>query len=189
MSQPPITGWVPRPTGSQPWDSQIPRDNRYYITMFGGGRDAQNSACSWASLGDRSIPRSQTSPSQAWCDGTWWYIADTQRFGCGGKVRITNPENGKSCVAIAADIGPNISVERSAGGPVIDASPLVLRHLFGRNSYGWSDRVVVVAEVVGRGTPVGPYESTGGMTALTAGALIAMAGGALWWLARNAKGR
>jgi hypothetical protein len=96
----------------------IPPDNVYYITTFGEGPDNQTMACG------------------AYADGTWLYIADSWRFGCGAKVKLTNPRNGRWCVTQVADVGPNICVERAAGRPIIDASPVITRELFGRSSAG-----------------------------------------------------
>lgn len=165
----PITGWVPgtRLTAGGA-DAKIPDDHRYYITTFGGGADTQNVACGGPIA-----------------DGSWYYLADKDRFRCGTHVRITDPASGRSVVAKVADVGPARWVERNAGGPIIDASPLVLRYLFGR-MYGWSDRVVVIAESVDPSTPLGPSSGQGpGPSVLTAVTLIAMAAGAWWWLGRR----
>lgn len=163
-----ITGWTPGPLTRGGGDAKIPDDHRYYITTFGGGADAQGVACGG--------PRA---------DGTWYYLADKDRFGCGTHVRITDPVSGRSAVAKAVDIGPAQWVERNAGGPIIDASPLVLQHLFGHDSYGWSDRVVVIAEPVDASVPLGPSQTETGSSVVTAAVLIAMAAGAWWWLSRR----
>ncbi len=125
------------PTRGEIAGRNIPADNLYYITTFGGGSDAQPMACG---------PRA---------DGRWLYIADSWRFGCRARVRVTNPQTGRWCVAEVADVGPNICVERAAGKAIIDASPVITRELFGRGAVGWSDRVVVRTEVVARSTPMG----------------------------------
>jgi hypothetical protein len=115
----------------------IPADNTYYLTSFGGGVDTQRMACTGTA------------------DGRWMYIADAWRFGCRAKVRVTNPRTGRWCVAQVADVGPNVCVEQAAGRPIIDASPVITRELFGRSSAGWSDRIVVHAEMVPTATPLG----------------------------------
>lgn len=123
----------------------IPPDNVYYATSFGIGPDNGPMACG------------------GYADGRWLYIADSWRFGCGARVKLTNPRNGRWCVAQVADVGPNICVERAAGRPIIDASPVVTRELYGRTGVGWSDRVPIVAERVAAGTPLGcggPADST-----------------------------
>jgi len=124
------------PTRGEIAGRDIPADNLYYITTFGGGRDNQRMACS------------------GYADGRWLYIADAWRFGCGARVKITNPRTGRWCVTRVADVGPNICVERAARKPIIDASPVVTRELFGVGSAGWSDRIVVRAEVVPSSTPL-----------------------------------
>lgn len=135
-----VVGGYDCPQTGETASSDIPSDHRYFITMFGGGSDAQNVACT-------GMPRA---------DGTWYYVADRQRFGCGTKLRISNPATGTSVIAQVADYGPNICVEQAAGGPIIDASPLVVQALFGVSSYGWEDRKAVIADVVDPSTPLGP---------------------------------
>lgn len=115
----------------------IPSDNLYYITTFGGGVEVGTMACGGIA------------------DGRWMYIADSWRFGCRAKVRLTNPRTGRWCVAQVADVGPNICVERAARKPIIDASPVLTRELYNRSGVGWSDRVEVRAELVASSTPLG----------------------------------
>jgi hypothetical protein len=114
-----------------------PADRQYYITTFGGGSDTQRMSCAGTA------------------DGRWLYIADAWRFGCGARVKVTNPRTGRWCVTQVADIGPNICVERAAGKPVIDASPAITRELFGAGAVGWSQRMLVLAEAVAAGTALG----------------------------------
>ncbi len=115
----------------------IPSDNMYYITTFGGGVEVGTMACGGVA------------------DGRWMYIADSWRFGCRAKVRLTNPRTGRWCVAQVADVGPNICVEQAARKPIIDASPVLTRELYNRSGVGWSDRVEVRAELVASSTPLG----------------------------------
>jgi hypothetical protein len=89
-------------------------------------------------------------------DGSWHYAAGSQRWGCGARLRLTNPLNGASCVVQVADAGPAAWVEDMAGGPVVDVSPLTSQELFGSRSSGWSDRRRVHVEVVDGSTPLGP---------------------------------
>ncbi|MBP6832099.1 MAG: hypothetical protein KA978_15035 [Deltaproteobacteria bacterium] len=130
------------PTRGEIAGRTIPSDNTYYITSFGGGVDTQRMACTGVA------------------DGRWMYIADSWRFGCRARVRVTNPRTGRWCVAQVADVGPNICVERAAGRPIIDASPVITRELFGRGSAGWSDRIAVRAELVPTTTPLGCADGT-----------------------------
>lgn len=134
------TGGFDCPTTGTITVSTIPSDGRYYLTSFGGGSDTQGVAC-------HGMPSA---------DGTWYYLADKDRFGCGTKVRITNPANQRAVVAQVIDVGPNVCVEQAGGMPVIDASPLVSQYLFDSGSSGWADRRVVLADVVDPSTPLGP---------------------------------
>ncbi len=110
--------------------SDTPSDGVYYLTTFGGGSDTQPMACGGTA------------------DGTWAYVADEARFGCGAKLQVT--ANGMSCVVQVADCGPNQCVEQAAANsgctthqPVLDASPLIAEYLFGMESTGWSDALAV----------------------------------------------
>lgn len=129
--------------------SDIPADNKYIITTFAEGG-----------------PMGCSTATKKTADGTWAYIADSARFGCGAKVRVT--ANGKSCVAEVADCGPNRCVEDAAGAPagsangtcnkhfpIIDASPLITKYLFGASGAGWSDRMMVTTVKVDSSTPIG----------------------------------
>lgn len=116
--------------------SSVPTDDRYVITTFGGAGDTQPMSC-----GGRA-------------DGTWYYAASRQRYGCGSRVAIR--ANGKCVVAQTDDYGPDVCVERAANMPIIDVSPKVTRELFGTSSAGWSDHMVVTVEEVSTSTPLGP---------------------------------
>ncbi|MBL8600376.1 MAG: hypothetical protein JNK72_00485 [Myxococcales bacterium] len=125
------------PTRGEIAGRDLPSDNNYYVTTFGGPGDAQRTACG------------------GYANGRSLYIAGSWRFGCGARVRVTNPRTGRWCVAEVNDVGPNICVERAARKPIIDASPVVTRELFGVSSAGWSDRILVNAVAVNRATPLG----------------------------------
>jgi hypothetical protein len=120
--------------------SSIPADGKYYLTSFGGGSDTQPMSCGGTA------------------NGTGWYAASRQRFGCGAHVQIT--ANGKCVVVAAQDYGPDVCVENAAGRPIIDASPAVSKALFGTSSAGWSDHLAIVAEEVPTSTPLGPCSAT-----------------------------
>ena len=120
--------------------SSVPSDDRYYLTSFGGGSDTQTMSCGGLA------------------DGTWYYAASKQRFGCGARIQIE--ANGNCVVAATDDYGPDVCVEAAAGRPIIDASPLVAKHLFGVSSAGWSDRLAITATLVDPSTPLGPCTSS-----------------------------
>lgn len=115
--------------------SVIPSDNTYVITTFGGPGDHQPMSCG------------------GFADGTTWYAASRQRYGCGSKLQIE--ANGKCVVAIALDYGPDVCVEKAAGRAIMDVSPLVSRELFNMSGAGWSDKKLVTVTEVDPSTPVG----------------------------------
>lgn len=123
--------------------SSIPSSGVYVLTTFGGPDEPQPLAC-----GSHSK------------SGSWYYAASRQRYGCGKHVRIT--ANGKCAVARTDDYGPDVCVEQAAGYPVMDVSPLVSKHLFGKSSLGWSDKKKVHVELVSTSTPLGPCTTAGG---------------------------
>jgi hypothetical protein len=127
--------------------SSIPASGNYYLTTFGATTDSGPTSC-----------------GQNTMHGSWYYAASRQRYGCGSRIKITNPSNGKCVVAETSDYGPDVCVENAAGGPIIDASPLVAEHLFGHSSAGWSDHFRIHVAEVGRSTPLGPCSgsSSGG---------------------------
>jgi hypothetical protein len=113
----------------------IPDDGRYVITTFGGPGDHQPMSCG------------------GYADGTTWYAASRQRYGCGAKVKVE--ANGKCVVVATLDYGPDVCVENAAGMPIIDVSPLVSKKLFGESGAGYSDHLVVTVTPVAAATPLG----------------------------------
>jgi hypothetical protein len=116
--------------------SAIPANGTYVLTTFGGPDEPQPLACGGHSK-----------------SGSWYYAASKQRYGCGKRVRIT--ANGKCVVAQTDDYGPDVCVEKAAGMPVMDASPLVGKALFGQSALGWKDAKKVKVELVSTSTPLG----------------------------------
>jgi hypothetical protein len=123
--------------------SSIPASGDYFLTSFGGGSDSGTMSC-----GDNTN------------HGSWYYAASRQRYGCGARIQIE--ANGKCVVAQTDDYGPDECVESAAGGPIIDASPLVAEHLFGSSSAGWSDHFRIHVTEVSRSTPLGPCNGAPG---------------------------
>jgi hypothetical protein len=121
--------------------SSIPGDHEYYLTSFGAGSDSGTMSC-----GENTT------------HGSWYYAASRQRYGCGSHLKIE--ANGKCVIAEADDYGPDVCVENAAGGPIIDASPLVSEHLFGTSSAGWSDHYRVTVTEVSGSTPLGPCSAS-----------------------------
>jgi hypothetical protein len=121
--------------------SSIPSSGSYYLTSFGAGSDSGTMSC-----GENTN------------HGNWYYAASRQRYGCGSRIQIT--ANGKCVVAETDDYGPDVCVENAAGGPIIDASPLVSLHLFGSSSAGWSDHFRIQVTEVAKSTALGPCDGT-----------------------------
>lgn len=118
--------------------SAQPSNGAYYLTSFG------------FTPSDNGI----MSCGEYTKNGSWYYAASRQRFGCGAHIQIE--ANGKCVVAETDDYGPDECVEVAAGKPIIDASPLVSEALFGTKSAGWSDRYPIQVTVVDKSTPLGP---------------------------------
>ncbi len=121
-----------------------PSSGDYYLTSF-GSTPSDNGEMSCGEYTD---------------DGSWYYAASRQRYGCGAHIQIE--ANGKCVVAETDDYGPDVCVERAAGSPIIDASPLVAEHLFGVSSAGWNDRLRITVTQVSSSTPLGPCSAGGG---------------------------
>lgn len=122
--------------------SAVPSDGRYVITTFGGPGDHQQMSCG------------------GYADGTGWYAASRQRYGCGSHVQVE--VNGKCVVLETQDYGPDVCVEAAAHMPVIDVSPRASKLLFGVSGAGWSDHLVVTVTPVASSTPLGPCVPGGG---------------------------
>ena len=84
-----------------------------------------------------------------------WYAADRDRFGCGARIRVTNPDNGKSAIVEVIDGGPSCTVEQNAHTGVVDLSNAVAHYLFG-GEVGWSDMQKIHVVEVAPSTPLGP---------------------------------
>lgn len=120
--------------------TSIPANGKYTITTFGGPGDHQAMSCG------------------GYADGTGWYAASRQRYGCGAHLQVT--ANGKCAVVEAQDYGPDVCVENAAGMPILDVSPKVSRLLFNEAGAGWSDHMVITVEEVSASTPLGPCAAT-----------------------------
>jgi hypothetical protein len=146
------------------WGREKATDGDYYLTAFGCWVDASGNV--HTDPGDNCIPSCLSQARAAGvCDPSddgpsceervTWYTADGGRFGCLARLRITNPANGMSVIAVALDFGPSCSVENSAGEEVLDASGRINRYLFGADQ-GWSDQALVHVVEVDPSLPLGP---------------------------------
>jgi hypothetical protein len=150
----------------------IPADGQYVITTFGEPGDEQPMSCG----------------GQA--DGSWYYAASRQRYGCGSRIEIR--ANDRCVVAQTDDYGPDVCVENAAGEPIIDVSPKVARALFDTSGFGYSDHQVVTVTEVADTTPLGPCTSSPPPTAASCpsatldrdvpdGTCVQSAGDAAWY--------
>jgi hypothetical protein len=105
--------------------TNIPADNVYYLTSFCDKQTACGITCG---------------------NCTWFYAADSQRFGC--KSTLNCQGKGKSVNLQVIDYGPNCALERQSGKPIIDASYNTCQTFAGSNSCGWSDRIPVTCKKV-----------------------------------------
>jgi hypothetical protein len=121
--------------------SQVPSDGVYVITTFGGATESQQMSCG--------------SHTQ---NGSWYYAASRQRYGCGSKIKIE--ANGKCVVAQTDDYGPDVCVENAAGRAIIDVSPMVAQELFGVSGMGWSDNKTVTVSQTEGSAQLGPCSGT-----------------------------
>jgi hypothetical protein len=139
-------------------------DGDYLLTSFGCWRDSGGIAHD--DPGDNCIPAClnkatgaglcDTAESGAECEEKLnYYTANNGRFPCLGRLRISNPDNGKAVVAAVLDAGPACWVEQQTGKAILDASVPVSLHLFGE-PHGWSDWAVVHVVEVDGSTPLGP---------------------------------
>lgn len=139
----------------------MPRNNLFSTSWFGcyydeGGELVQDPSdnCEFACGSQGLCDDGQSGPE---CEaGLQWFAADADRFGCGGRVRVTNCANGNQVVLVTLDRGPNCGVEMDCGTPVLDMSHDAMVYLFDGNEYGGCDQQLVVVEAVGADEPLGP---------------------------------
>ena len=140
-------------------------DGDYYVTAFGCWTDA--AGVTHGDSGDNCIPSCFAQAKAAGVclpsetgkqceERVTWFTADAARFGCLAKLKVTNPANGKSVVAIALDFGPSCTaVEDKVKKGVLDASGRVDRQLFGADQ-GFADKSLVHVTEMPDSTPLGP---------------------------------
>jgi hypothetical protein len=147
------------------WGTRKAEDGDYYATAFGCWKDA--SGTMHQDPGDNCIPAclsqarssglcaNMTGPT---CEATVrWFAADAGRFGCLARLRVSNPENGKSLVVVALDHGPSCAIEKRVSHAAIDLSYPANDYLFG-SEQGISDKAKVHVVEVDPGAPLGPVD-------------------------------
>jgi hypothetical protein len=139
-------------------------DGNYYLTEFGCYVDANGHvqtdpddncipSCLSQAIAAGLCPAGSSGPD---CEEHInYYTADGARFGCLARLRVTNPANGKTLVAVALDFGPGCSGENNVSHAVLDASGPVDNYLFG-GPEGSTDKAVVHVVQVDDATPLGP---------------------------------
>jgi len=139
-------------------------DGVYYTTSFGCWVDEYGN--SHGDAGDNCLPA--CSLSSIGCSGMSgpacerhlnWYSADSDRFGCGTRIKVTEPDSGRSAILIAIDRGPNCTIERIVDHYVLDMSYRASYYLFGEPTSA-SERADVLVEVVDPSTPLGPHDGS-----------------------------
>ncbi len=144
--------------------TEIPSNNIYSTSWFGCYLKSDGTIykdpydnCEFA-CGNRGLCASTLTGPE--CEAELkWFAADADRYGCGGRIRVTNCANGKQVVLTTLDRGPNCkSVEKTYGAPVLDMSHPAMTYLFDGKTYGGSDKKRVVVEKVAATTPLGPVE-------------------------------
>jgi hypothetical protein len=110
---------------SQTACSNIPADNVYYLTSFCDQQTACGKSCG---------------------NCTWGYAADKQRFGCGSVISCSR--NGHSINLEVIDYGPDCTLEKKSGKPIIDASYSACKLFTGSTSCGWSDKLAVTCKKI-----------------------------------------
>jgi hypothetical protein len=136
----------------------------YYTTSFGCWVDANGTnrgdpgdncipACSLASIGCSGMTGPQCERMHN------YYTAGSDRFGCGTRVKVTNPDTNKSVVLISLDRGPNCTIENTVDFWVLDMSYPASNYLFGGPTSA-TERANVQVEVVDDSVPVGPHNGS-----------------------------
>ena len=140
------------------------QDGNYYLSSFGCWVDTDGGT--HTDPGDNCIPScfSQakaaglclTTDTGPECENRVnWFTADGARFGCLQRLRVTNPNNGKSVIAVALDFGPSCTGEGTVQHEVLDSSGAIDAYLYG-GPEGTSDKAPVHVVEVDDSTPLGP---------------------------------
>jgi hypothetical protein len=145
----------PSPTGS------------YYATDFGCSSDPEftdpGDACGSAACISSAFSQGLCSSGESNADcqrAVNWYSIGGASYGCGARLRVENPANGKSVIVLVLDNGPSCTVENEAGYWVLDVSYPTIMYLFGSEE-GYSDHALINVSVVSSGTPLGPTTQAG----------------------------
>lgn len=142
--------------------TEIPPNGLYSTSWFGCHFEDDGSIyqdpsdnCQFACGNQGLCPAGQDGPT---CEANLrWFAADADRYGCGGRIRVTNCDNGNAVVLVTLDRGPNCgSVEMPCEAPILDMSYDAMVYLFDGGTYGGCELQTVVVEPVLPDTPLGP---------------------------------
>jgi len=153
-----VAGWKCTTSGGS---TQTSKDGRYYATSFGcwidaNGKHRGDSAdncipyCIDTVCGDKSGRECE--------EDIKWFTAGERRWGCGTRLQVTNPANGKSVVVMVIDRGPSCAIEKQVSFWAADLSYPTTAYLFGEEK-GIKEKAVVEVEIVAAGTTLGPVTS------------------------------
>jgi len=84
-----------------------------------------------------------------------WFVAGKDQYPCMTRLRVTNPANGKSAIAVVLDQGPSCFIEQTISAHVLDASSPLILYLFGEDKSP-KERAKVRVEEVPADTKLGP---------------------------------
>ncbi len=160
---------TPSPTPGAPWSctgsygTKKASDGIYYTTSFGCWVDSKG--VSHSDPGDNCIPACLSqAKSSGLCQSSWsgktceektnWYVADSGRFGCLQRLKLT--ANGKSVVVVVLDAGPACWVEAKVQKAILDMSPPTAIYLFGTSAIGATEKKAAKVVEVPASTPLGP---------------------------------
>ena len=134
----------------------------YYATDFGCSSNPSftdpGDTCGSASCIQSAYDEGVCSSGQSHADcqrEVNWYSVGGSSYGCGARLQVTNPDNGRAVVVMVLDNGPSCTVENDASFWVLDVSYPAIMYLFGEEE-GWGDHARVTAVVVDASTPLGP---------------------------------
>jgi hypothetical protein len=134
----------------------------YYATDFGCSSDPPftdpGDTCGSAACIESAYDEGVCTSSQSHADcqrEVNWYSVGGASYGCGARLQVSNPANGKSVVVMVLDNGPSCTVENEADFWVLDVSYPTIEYLFGEEE-GYSDHALIDAVVVDSSTPLGP---------------------------------
>lgn len=143
--------------------TEVPNNHKYSTSWFGCYFQSDGTIymdpydnCEFACGNMGLCPAGQSGPE---CEANLrWFAANADRYGCGGRIRVTDCESGRAVILATLDRGPNCNtVEKACNTPVLDMSHDAMEHLFAGSTYGGCDHQAVVVEQVADDAPLGPW--------------------------------